>query len=147
MSLHFQSRPGYFSLVARRWRFWLALGVLAGCAERERLTFPVENPGDGIGPFTSITHPSVPDTIVIEGDLLIVNGYSLDPDGIDTLYFEVGGAGQGFAPLRGKGADSVPFALQLSTIGHYGGTFLIRAYAVDMVGDRGAASVRSIRIE
>ena len=52
-----------------------------------------------------------------------------------------------WAALVADGVDSVPFALQLSTLGNSGGTILVRAFAVDGVGDRGAASVRSIRIE
>jgi hypothetical protein len=147
MSLQFHSRSGYFLALAGHWRVWLVLGMASGCSERDRLTFPVEHPGDGVGPFTNITRPSVPDTTVIEGDLLILTGYSVDPDGIDTVYFEVSGAGQGFAPITGEGADSVTFALQLSTLGNSGGNILVRAYAVDGVGDRGSASVRSISIE
>lgn len=147
MSLQFHSRSGYFSAVARRCVWSAAVGVLAGCGERDRLTFPVENPGDGTGPFTNVTRPAVTDTAVTEGDLFILTGYSLDPDGVDTVYFEVSGANQGFAPLLGQGADSVPFALQLSTLGNSGGTISVRAFAVDGVGDRGPAAVRQIRIE
>ncbi|HEY8258693.1 MAG TPA: hypothetical protein VIG08_13635 [Gemmatimonadales bacterium] len=147
MSLQFPSLSGYFSALARRRASWLLVGVLAGCGERDRLTFPVENPGDGSGPFTNVTRPAVTDTAVTEGDLLILTGYSLDPDGVDTVYFEVSGAGQGFAPLLGEGADSVPFALQLSTLGNPGGTISVRAFAVDGLGDRGPATVRQIRIE
>jgi hypothetical protein len=131
-----------------RWSLgWLAAGVLAGCGERDRITFPVENPGDGSGPFTNVTHPAAADTAVIEGDLLILSGYSLDPDGVDTVYFEVSGAGQGFSPIEGAGADSVPFALQLSTLGNSGGTIIVRAFAVDHLGERGSATIRQIRIE
>jgi hypothetical protein len=147
MSLHFQSRTGYFSRVAGRWRIWLALGVLAGCDERARLTFPVENPGDGVGPFTSITHPAVADTTVNEGDLLLLTGYSLDPDGVDTVYLEVSGAGQSYAPVLGEGADSVPFALQFSTFGRGGSSIIVQIHAVDVIGNPGVISDRVIRIE
>jgi hypothetical protein len=147
MSLQFHSQSGYFSMPARRYVWWAAAVVLAGCGERDRLTFPVENPGDGSGPFTNVTRPGVADTAVTEGDLFILTGYSIDPDGIDTVYFEVSGAGQGFAPLKGEGADSVPFALQLSTLGNSGGSILVRAFAVDGVGERGPAAVRQISIE
>ena len=125
----------------------MVAAVLAGCGERDRLTFPVENPGDGSGPSTNITRPAVTDTVVIEGDLLILTGYSVDPDGIDSVFFEVSGANQSFSPIEGNGADSVAFALQLSTIGNSGGTILVRAYANDGVGDLGPAAVRSIKIE
>ena len=147
MSLQFHSRSGYFSAVARRYLVWAAVGIMAGCGERGRLTFPVENPGNGVGPFTNVTHPAASDTTVIEGDLLILTGYSVDPDGVDTVYFEVSGAGQGFAPLVGQGADSVPFALQLSTLGNSGATIIVRAFAVDGVGQQGTAALRQIHIE
>ena len=126
---------------------WAAVGWLVACGERDRLTFPEPNPGDGSGPFTNVTHPSDPDTVAIEGDLLILTGYSLDPDGVDTVYFQVSGADQGFSPLLGEGADSVPFALQLSTLGNSGGTITVRAFAVDGLGQRGSAAVRQIHIE
>jgi hypothetical protein len=145
MRLQFYSRSGYFSSMAGRCLPWLVAGMLAGCGERDRLTFPVENPGDGSGPLTNITQPAG-DTGVVEGDLLIVTGYSIDPDGIDSVFFEVTGAGQSFSPEKGEGADSVPFALQLSTFGNTGGTILIRVFAVDGVGDRGGAAIRSINI-
>jgi hypothetical protein len=126
---------------------WGALAVLMGCGQRDRLTFPVENHGDGQGPVTEISHPAAPDTTVIEGDLLIIAGRAFDPDGIDTVYFEVGGAGQGFAPLAGGGADTVNFALQLSTLNHSGATVIVRAFSVDLLGDQGGPVSRQIRIE
>ncbi|MEO6057353.1 MAG: Ig-like domain-containing protein [Gemmatimonadales bacterium] len=126
---------------------WAGLTLAAGCGERERLTFPTENPGDGSGPTTEITRPSVPDTVVVEGDLIIIQGRAYDPDGIDTVYFEVGGTNQGFSPLRGLGADTVDFALQLSTLNFSGATVLLRAYGVDLLGSQGAPVSRQIRIE
>lgn len=82
---------------------WAALAILAGCGQRDRLTFPTENPGNGDGPTTEITQPAVSDTVVIEGDLLILQGRTFDADGVDTVYFEVGGINQGFAPIAGGG--------------------------------------------
>ena len=131
---------------ARAFR-WGALALLMGCGQRDRLTFPVENHGDGQGPVTEITQPAQPDTVVIEGDLLIIQGRAFDPDGIDTVYFEVGGIGQGFAPIAGEGADTVNFALQLSTLNHSGATVILRAYGVDRLGDQGGPASRQIRIE
>jgi hypothetical protein len=126
---------------------WAALVLLAGCGERDRLTFPSENPGDGSGPVTEITRPSVPDTVVVEGDLLIIQGRTFDADGVDTVYFEVGGVNQSFAPIKGEGADTVNFALQLSTLSFTGATVLFRAYGVDLLGGQGAPVSRQIRIE
>lgn len=64
---------------------WVALAVLIGCGTRDRLTFPSENPGDGAGPITEITHPGAHDTAVTEGDLLIIQGRTYDQDGVDTV--------------------------------------------------------------
>ncbi len=145
MSLQFRSPSGYFSAMARRWRGWLTIGLLAACGERDRLTFP-SAPG-GIGPFTNITRPSAADTTVTRGDLLILTGYSIDPDGVDTVLFEVDGVDQGFGPIVADGADSVAFAVQMSTAGNPGDTITVRVFGVDGVGDRGDASVRQIRLE
>ena len=126
---------------------WAALALVPACGERDRLTFPSENPGDGSGPITEITQPSVADTTVIEGDLIIIQGRTHDGDGVDTVYFEVGGVNQGFAPIRGEGADTVDFTLQLSTLNFSGATVVFRAYGVDLLGGQGARVTRQIRIE
>ena len=125
----------------------LGTALMVGCGERDRLTFPSENPGDGDGPRTEISHPAVGDTVVVEGDLLIIEGRSFDADGIDTLYFEVGGANQGFSPIRGEGQDTVEFALQLSTLNRSGATVVVRAHGVDVLGEQGSIVSRQIRIE
>jgi hypothetical protein len=128
--------------------FWsVAAAALLGCGERDRLTFPSENPGDGSGPVTEIDRPSAPDTVVVEGDLLIIQGRSFDPDGVDTVYVEVGGVNQGFAPIIGDGADTVSFALQLSTLNHSGATVTVHAHGVDLFGDQGNIVIRQIHIE
>jgi len=124
-----------------------ALAALVGCGERDRLIFPVENPGDGGGPTTEINHPAAPDTTVIEGDLLIVSGRTYDADGVDTVYFEVSGANQGFAPIQGEGEDTVDFALQVSTLNRSGATVVFRVHGVDMLGEQGDIVSRQIRIE
>ena len=126
---------------------WAALVALVSCGERDRLTFPVENPGDGDGPTTEITQPAASDTTVIEGDLLIVVGRTYDDDGVDTVYVEVGGANQGFAPILGEGEDTVDFALQLGTLNLSGATVLVRVHGVDLLGEQGNFVTRQIRIE
>jgi hypothetical protein len=127
--------------------WWAALAFVAACGERDRLTFPNENPGDGVGPVTEITHPSAPDTVVTDGDLLIIQGRAFDPDGVDSIYFDVGGVNQGFAPINGEGADTVNFALQISTLGSSGATIVLQAYGVDLLGGQGALVSRQIRVE
>lgn len=133
--------------VFRRELRWAAVALLAGCGTRERFVFPVENPGDGDGPTTEITSPGFADTVVTEGDLLIIQGRTYDPDGVDTVYFAVGGVNQGFAPLLGEGKDTVEFAAQLSTIGHSGATVIFQAFGVDMLGQQGSIVSRQIHIE
>jgi hypothetical protein len=126
---------------------WSALALILGCGQRERPTFPTENPGNSAGPVTDILQPDAFDTTVVEGDLVFVDGRSSDPDGVDKVYFEIGGLNQSFSPLKGDGADTVTFALQLSTLGHSGGTATVRVYAVDVLGDRGGAVTRQIHIQ
>jgi hypothetical protein len=126
---------------------FVAAGGVAACGERDRLTFPSENPGDGSGPVTEITQPLAPDTVVIEGDLLFIQGRAFDADGVDSIYFEVGGVNQSFAPIKGGGADTVNFALQFSTLNSSGATVIFRAYGVDLLGGQGAPVSRQIRVE
>jgi hypothetical protein len=123
-------------------------GLAAGCGERDRLTFPEENPpGDGIGPHTTITRPEVGDTVVSAGEPFVLSGMSTDPDGIDLVQFDVSGAGITYSPLDGEGADTVRFEIQLPTSGHAGDTIMVRIYAIDLEGTSGGASVRQLRIE
>jgi hypothetical protein len=146
MSLQFHPRTGYFSVVPMR-AIWLgAIAVLAGCGERERLTFPTENPGSGSGPITEIFQPDAADTVVAGGDPLLIQGRSRDPDGVHMIFFEIGGVNEAFSPLDGGGADEVSFGLQLSTADHSGDTAFVRIYAVDVLGDTGHAAFRQIRI-
>ena len=126
---------------------WAALAALVSCGERDRLIFPVENPGDGTGPTTDITQPAADDTVVVEGDLLILRGRTYDADGVDTVYFEVGGANQGFSPIQGEGRDTVDFALQLSSFGLTGATVVVRIHGVVLLGQQGSPVSRQIRIE
>jgi hypothetical protein len=147
VSLQFHLATGYFSMIPGRAIQWAALAALVSCGERDRLVFPVENPGDGSGPTTEISQPGVDDTVVVEGDLLIVRGRTYDADGVDTVYFEVGGANQGFSPIEAEGKDTVDFALQLSSLGLSGATVVVRIHGVDVLGQQGSPVSRQIRIE
>jgi hypothetical protein len=123
-------------------------GLGAGCGDRDRITFPEENPpGDGLGPHTIITRPEVGDTVLDEGEPFVLSGISSDPDGIDLVEFDVSGAGVTYAPLDGEGADTVRFQIQLPTFGHAGDTIKVRIFAVDLNGTSGGASSRQLRIE
>jgi hypothetical protein len=118
--------------------------LLIGCSERERLTFP--NPGDQIGPVTTIDRPGIAETTVTAGPDFVVNGRTADPDGVDTVRFLVSGSGDHFAPFIG-GGDSVRFGLPLSTAGHQGDTLDLEVYGVDAEGNRGASAFRRLLVK
>lgn len=127
----------------------MILGLVAfatGCGERDRLTFP--NPGDGIGPVTTIDQPNGSDTTVSAGPDFFVNGRTIDPDGVDTVYFLVTGGNQNFQPFRpNPPADTVRFGLPITTSGHAGDTILVRIHGVDSQGNQGGTSSRRIVVQ
>jgi hypothetical protein len=117
--------------------------VSTGCEERERLTFP--DPGDGVGPLTLIDQPNGPDTTVTAGPQLFISGRTIDPDGVDTVYFLVSGGNQSFQPFRpSPPADTVHFGLQIVTSGQSGDTILIGVLGVDSDGNHGNVSSRRV---
>ena len=128
----------------RRARLAAVLVVLAaGCQERDRLTFP--DPGDGIGPVTMIDQPNGSDTTVDAGPNFFVNGRTVDPDGVDTVYFLVIGGNQNFPPFRpSPPTDTVRFGLPVSTTGRSGSTMTVQIHGVDIQGNQGAPSTRQI---
>ncbi|MEZ0333942.1 MAG: Ig-like domain-containing protein [Gemmatimonadales bacterium] len=127
---------------------WLAsLLVLTGCEERDRLTFPSNEPGgDDLGPVTVIDSPSE-DTTLTEGGPFVLSGRSLDATGIDTVYFDVAGGGVNFSPLSGGGQDTVRFGLLISTLGNRGQTITVTAHAVDLHDNQGGVAIRRLTIE
>jgi hypothetical protein len=128
----------------RRARLAAMLVVLAAaCQERDRLTFP--DPGDGIGPVTTIDQPSASDTTVDAGADFLVSGRTVDPDGVDTVYFLVTGGNQNFNPFRpSPPADTVRWGLPLSTTGRSGSTMTVQIHGVDLQGNQGPPSTRQV---
>jgi hypothetical protein len=129
--------------------WWLTgaaiIGLVAACAERDRLTFP--NQSDGIGPVTLIDHPGQGDTTIDAGPTFIVNGRSIDTSGVDTVYFLVSGGNQGFPPLRpNPPVDTVRFGVPLTTMGRSGQAIELQVYAVDGQGNQGGPATRQIII-
>jgi hypothetical protein len=124
----------------------LLVGLLGtACEERDRLTFPT--PSDGIGPVTTIDRPNVGDTTVTAGPDFVLQGRTIDPDGVDTVYFLVSG-NQHFNPFRpSPPADTVRFGLPLTTNGLNGDTIRVEIHGVDSEGNRGAASFRQIFVQ
>ena len=124
----------------------LIVAAAGGCDERERLTFPT--PGDSVGPVTTIDQPNGADTTVFPGSDLFVNGRTIDPDGVDTVYFLVIGGNQNFHPLHPVPVkDTVTFGFPVTTFGHSGETFTVQVYGVDTEGNRGGTSSRQIHIQ
>lgn len=125
----------------------LLLALLAGCEERDRLTFPSNEPGgDEEGPVTTIDNPSV-DSVLTEGDFFVVGGRSVDSNGVDTVYIEAVGSGQAFLPLIGGGEETVDFGIPVPTIGLSATTVIIRVRAVDVLGNQGLTAIRQLQIE
>jgi hypothetical protein len=130
-----------------RVKLWVGIALLlAGCDDRERLTFPSENPGTDVGPVTTIDHPAE-DSVITEGDLVVVAGRTVDPNGVDTVYFEVDGGSQTFLPFAAGGEDTVTFGLPITTIGFSGVTISVRVVGVDLEGHRGSSVSRRLSIE
>ena len=147
MSLQFRSDIGYFSPMSSRAIRWLALALLLGCDERERLIFTDTGPDDGLGPVTTIDQPAGTDTSVVAGGFVLVSGRSIDSSGVDTVYVELEGADQAFPPTVGNRADTVSFGFPISTAGAAGTSILVRVYAVDAFGNRGANVTRRLLVD
>jgi Big-like domain-containing protein len=121
------------------------VALIAGCNERERLTFSA--PDDGIGPVTTIDQPNGADTTIFQGSDFSVNGQTTDPDGVDTVYFFVNGGNQNFHPITPLApTNTIRFGIPLTTFGHSGETFEVQVYGVDTQGNQGAISSRHIHI-
>jgi Bacterial Ig domain len=126
---------------------WVGLALLlAGCDERARLTFPSDEPGDEVGPVTTIDHPGR-DTVIVEGDLVVLAGRTHDNSGVDTVYFMIAGSNQTFLPFAAEGEDTVTFGLPISTIGLSGSTVTVEILGVDLEGHRGSSATRRLSIE
>lgn len=132
---------------AARTLILLCAGALTvACEERDRLTFP--NPSDGVGPITMIDQPNGADTTVSAGPDFFVNGRTIDPDGVDTVYFLVTGGNQNFQPFRpNPPTDTVRFGLPITTFGHSGDTILVQIHGVDSQGNRGPTSTREVVVQ
>ena len=126
--------------------WWMALGI-AGCQERERLTFPTEGGPDApLGPVTVIIQPIATDTLVTRGDVIDVRGLSTDPDGVDSVYFELDGVNFTLSPVVADGQETVDFAFQLFTNNFVADTVVLRVFGVDVPGSQGDFVSRRFRL-
>ena len=120
-----------------------ALGALAlaACTDRDRLTFP--NEGDHRGPVTFIDLPGVADTTVRAGPMMPLNGRTIDPDGVDTVYVVVLGGNESFQPFAIQ-RDTARFGVRINTSGLAGRSMIILVYGTDQLGNRGDTAVRRV---
>ena len=125
------------------WALGGGVAVAWGCGERDRLTFPTAD--DDIGPVTFIDSPNGPDTTIVPGPVFLLSGRTIDPDGVDTVYYDVTGGSTSFPPSTG-GGDTVRFALPIPTEGLGGETLHVRVLGVDSLGNRGDAASRRLFI-
>jgi hypothetical protein len=126
---------------------WWLLLAMAACGERDRVTFPTD-PGQGapLGPTTIIIEPIALDTLVSRGDVIEVRGLSTDPDGVDSVYFELDGVNFTLSPIAAQGLDTVDFAFPLSTNNFVGDTVVLRVFGVDVPGSQGDFVSRRFRL-
>jgi hypothetical protein len=114
----------------------------AGCATRERITFPPEVP---TAPTSRITVPSADVTLNAGVDLQFV-AVTEAPLGIDTIYAEISGTGVSFPPLVGAPSPAtVGYTIQ--TAGLAGRTVVLRVFATDSTGQRGDTAVRQVTFQ
>ncbi len=128
----------------------LALPLLAallagGCAQRDRLTFPVAPTGPG--PQVTIEVPTA-DTVVAPGPALLVSGHATGANPLDTVYFDVVGGVSSFSPyIADPGQDTVSFQLPITTQGLSGDTMFVQVRAVDVLGLRGSSVQRRVVVQ
>jgi hypothetical protein len=126
--------------------WWLLLAMAIGCAERDRLTFPTEAPQAPLGPVTIITRPVALDTLVSRGEVIGVRGLTTDPNGVDSIYFELEGVNFSFSPIDAQGLDTVDFAFDISTDNFVADTVVLRIFGVDVPGSQGDFVSRRFRL-
>ena len=118
---------------------------LGACDERARLVFEPE--GDSQGPDTTIDSPETADVEVPAGPQFNVSGRSVDPDGVDTVYFELIGGNEQFTPfVPNEFRDTIRFSIPVSTIGKAGDDVEVLIFATDLTGARGDTAIRRLRI-
>ena len=129
------------------WSGWLAVALIAGCGERERLTFQgPDGPEDETAPVALIDDPGQ-DTIVTEGPQFLVGAQVTDAGGVDTVYVDLEGSDHVLLPLQGNGLDTVLVGIPITTLGNHGVTVTVQVFGVDLAGNRGQRAIRKLTIE
>ena len=96
--------------------------------------------------MTTIDHPAG-DSVITEGDLVVLTGRTVDASGVDTVYFLLQGSNQSFLPFAAGGDDTVTFGLPISTIGLSNATVTVEIFGVDIEGHPGGPVSRRLSIE
>ena len=121
--------------------------ALLACDTRDRLIFE-QNDGPAQGPTTFIDNPAVGEVRVSVGDVVLLAGRSIDPDGVDSVYFVVLGAPLSFSPFSPTAPDdTISFGIPIPTIGSGGDSILVMVFATDAVGTRGDTAVRRLIVD
>lgn len=121
--------------------------VLLGCSTRDRLIFE-QNDVPQKGPITFIDFPEVGEVRVPHGPAVMLAGRSIDPDGVDSVYFEAVGAPLTFSPYSPPSpVDTVAFGIPISTTSSGGDSILVLVFATDAMGNRGDTAVRRLIVE
>lgn len=121
--------------------------VLLGCGTRDRLIFEQNDVPDK-GPMTFIDHPEVGEVRVASGPAVMLAGRSIDPDGVDSVYFVAVGAPLTFSPFSPElPDDTISFGVPVPTAGSSGDSILVLVFATDADGNRGDTAVRRLIVE
>ncbi|HEU4800197.1 MAG TPA: hypothetical protein VFS94_06155 [Gemmatimonadales bacterium] len=123
------------------------VAALLACGTRDRLVFE-QNVEPGEGPITFIDHPEAGEVRVDVGPDVVLAGRSIDPDGVDSVYFVIVGASLAFSPFSpATPDDTVSFGIPIRTIGSGGDSILVLVFATDAMGNRGDTAVRRLIVE
>lgn len=121
--------------------------LLLGCGTRDRLIFE-QNDVPQKGPITFIDFPEVGEIKVDVGPQVLLAGRSIDPDGVDSVYFVVVGAPLTFVPFSPPSPkDTVAFGIPIPTLGSGGDSILVLVFATDALGNRGDTAVRRLIVD
>ena len=130
-----------------KWSGWLAVALIAGCGERDRLTFQgPDGPEDETPPVAFIDDPSV-DTVLTSGPEFVVNARVEDEGGVDTVYVDLEGADHTLLPFSAGGEQTVNLGIPITTSGQHGVLVTVQVFGVDVAGNRGQRALRKLTIE
>jgi hypothetical protein len=129
------------------WPGWLAAAPIAGCGDRDRLTFQgPDGPEDETPPEAVIDDPGQ-DTVVASGPEFLVGARVTDEGGVDTVYVDLEGTDHELLPLQGSGRDTVLVGIPIITAGNHGVVVTVQVFGVDLAGNRGQRAIRTVTIE